>query len=167
LDAEAADRQAYLIGDAETITWADLYRPIAHALGYNLASICVSMQNSHISPSERLRHSVLLRACFARLPNAVRTGLRASYLEWRGSPEGLRQTRTEAVTEERAALHTCRTRLPCEKARRQLGYVPIVDFEEACRRTLAWMVFAGYPIVGSYVKGGSATSKDLKGEDLG
>jgi hypothetical protein len=27
-----------------------------------------------------------------------------------------------------------------------LNYQPIVSFSEACRRTVAWMAYAGYPV---------------------
>src|SRR6185503_8214586 len=33
LHAPGVDGQAFLVGDEETVTWADLYRPIARALG--------------------------------------------------------------------------------------------------------------------------------------
>ena len=36
LDATGADGRAFLIGDEETVTWADLYRPIAKALGFEI-----------------------------------------------------------------------------------------------------------------------------------
>src|SRR5689334_13753668 len=34
-----ADRQTFLLGDQECVTWADLYHPIAKALGYDLAHL--------------------------------------------------------------------------------------------------------------------------------
>ena len=33
------DREIFLLGDQECVTWADLYRPIAKALGYELADL--------------------------------------------------------------------------------------------------------------------------------
>ena len=48
---------------------------------------------------------------------------------------------------ERALLHRCRVKLPWDKARERLGYVPIVSFAEGCRRSVAWLEFADYPVV--------------------
>ena len=50
------------------------------------------------------------------------------------------------VSQEKADLHLCAVRLPMDKARSELGYAPIVDFETACRHALAWLAFAGYPV---------------------
>jgi hypothetical protein len=47
-------------------------------------------------------------------------------------------------------LHRCQYKLPHDKAARMLGYAPVVSFEEACRRTIGWLAFAGYPVVGPY-----------------
>jgi hypothetical protein len=53
------------------------------------------------------------------------------------------------VTEERALLHRCRYKLPWHKAETILGYAPEVSFAEGCRRSVAWLAFAGYPVVGA------------------
>lgn len=45
-------------------------------------------------------------------------------------------------------LHLCRVRLPMEKACRDLGREPTVNFGTACRRCLAGPAFAGYPVEG-------------------
>jgi hypothetical protein len=44
-------------------------------------------------------------------------------------------------------LQTCSYRFPTAKARRMLGFAPPVAFDEACRRTVAWLGFAGAPVV--------------------
>jgi hypothetical protein len=46
-----------------------------------------------------------------------------------------------------ALLYQCQYKLPFEKAEKMLGYKPIVSFQEGCRRSVAWMEFAGYPVV--------------------
>ena len=49
-------------------------------------------------------------------------------------------------TLETSILQTCGYRFPTTKARRMLGFEPPVAFDEACRRTVAWLGFAGYPL---------------------
>jgi len=43
-------------------------------------------------------------------------------------------------------LYRCRYKLPIDKAARLLAYEPRIPFELACRRTVAWLAFAGYPV---------------------
>jgi nucleoside-diphosphate-sugar epimerase len=43
-------------------------------------------------------------------------------------------------------LQTCDYRFPTTKARRVLGFEPPITFDEACRRTVAWLGFAGYSV---------------------
>jgi nucleoside-diphosphate-sugar epimerase len=47
---------------------------------------------------------------------------------------------------ELALLHSCQVRLPTDKAERLLGFSPPISFEEGCRRSVAWLAFAGYPV---------------------
>ena len=63
-----------------------------------------------------------------------------------------RESRPPAASEpaqefsrELALLHSCRVRLPHTKAEARLGYRPIVTFEEACRRSVAWLRLRGLP----------------------
>jgi nucleoside-diphosphate-sugar epimerase len=144
---EAAGR-TYLIGDREKISWADLCRPIAEALGFDLAAISVSAPSS-FAPSwkQRLTEGEVYRRLVRSLPRPVRSGLKAGYAEWRKAGRNGRAPMAPKikVSEERALLHRCRTKLPSTKAERELGYQPVVSFEEACRRSVAWLTFAGYP----------------------
>jgi len=48
-----------------------------------------------------------------------------------------------------ALLQRCRWKLPSTKAARVLGYRPSVAFDEACRRSIGWLEFAGYPVHGA------------------
>jgi nucleoside-diphosphate-sugar epimerase len=45
-----------------------------------------------------------------------------------------------------ALLHKCSYKLPDKKARKILGYQPVVSFAEASRRTVGWLKFAGFPV---------------------
>jgi 2-alkyl-3-oxoalkanoate reductase len=144
---EAAGR-TYLIGDREEISWADLCRPIAEALGFDLAAITVSAPSS-FAPSwkQRLEDSEVYRRLVRKLPRPVRSGLKAGYTEWRkaGRSQGASVAPKIKISQERVLLHQCRTKLASTKAERELGYQAVVSFEEACRRSVAWLNFAGYP----------------------
>jgi 2-alkyl-3-oxoalkanoate reductase len=147
-----ADGQAYFVGDAETVTWSDLLRPVAEALGYDLASIVVAAPPS-VQPQLPSRERLLraLRRLASHFPRPLYRGLQAAYSEWRKSGTqkgGCAEARAcnISVTTERVLLHCCETKLSFAKAHRELGYSPIVSFEEGCRRSVSWLAFAGYPV---------------------
>jgi nucleoside-diphosphate-sugar epimerase len=159
----AADGQAYIIGDAEIVTWADLCRPVAEALGYDLSSIsCPAPADLSESWHIRLKLLPALRNIATHLPRPIYMGIKAAHAEW-----NLRRVtnatpvdsgdRPVIVTHERALLHCCRTKLPFAKAERELGYSPIVSFAEGCRRSIGWLEFAGYPVRN---KNGASCSDD-------
>jgi hypothetical protein len=54
-----------------------------------------------------------------------------------------------AATLEMTLLYQCQYKLPDAKARQMLGYQPVVSFSEAIRRSIGWLAFAGYPVIGS------------------
>jgi nucleoside-diphosphate-sugar epimerase len=144
METPTADGNAYIVGDAEIVTWADLCRPIAEALKRDLEDVFVGAPVRSVR--DRICDSELYRSSVARLPGRVRRALRAALSELRRSdPAGVTK-RGPVVTAERVALHTCQVRLPIDRARREIGYDPIVPFQEACRRAVAWLAFAGYPV---------------------
>jgi nucleoside-diphosphate-sugar epimerase len=82
------------------------------------------------------------------LPERVRRAISAAIgpsRPRRRSPWDIRAGGGPEVTLETSLLHTCSYKLPHGKATRLLGYEPVVGFHEGCRRTIAWMSFAGYP----------------------
>ena len=157
-----ADRQAFLLGDSEVVTWADFYRPVAEALGFSLQDVTqVAYAPSIAGPGERLRALLAAgpsRALRSTLPRRLRRALRAGLhvlLESPRQPQSAwslpepEQPPRPVATLEMALLHRCRYKLPYTKAARLLGYDPVVSFAEGCRRTIAWLAFAGYPVVTS------------------
>ena len=93
----------------------------------------------------------VLRRFASHFPSPVYRGLQAAYAEWRKpriEKSGCAEARTHniAVTAERVLLHCCETKLSFAKAHRELGYSPIVSFEEGCQRSVSWLAFAGYPV---------------------
>ena len=148
IEAPNADGRAYLIGDAERVTWEDLWKPIAEALGFDLSEIIVPGPTI-FSPrrGHRLRKSRVARRLLEALPKRFRCILKASYAEWRRQAAEVQNSSRFDVTEELALLHRCRTKLLSTKAERELHYRPIVSFEEACVRSSRWLTFAGYATV--------------------
>ena len=155
MTAPAADGEAFLLGDRERVTWADLYRPIATALGFDLASIPdAAVPTRDPSLRERLQHargSKIVRSLSSMLPKQVRRALGAATSSlpdpaFRSSPWALPSPPKPVATLEMELLSRCRYKFPFDKAARLLGYEPRVSFELACRRTVAWLAFAGYPV---------------------
>lgn len=142
LQARDADRQALLIGDREQITWLDLYRPIADALGIDVLDIPTPPASAAVDgtrPFDRLRSSSVRRF----VPSPVRAGLRAAYVAARDQRVA---SSGPSVSLEQALLHTCSHKLPWDAARSVLGYQPETSFAEGCRLSVAWLDFAGYPV---------------------
>jgi 2-alkyl-3-oxoalkanoate reductase len=145
------DREIFLVGDEESVTWRDLYRPIAEAFGRDL-----DLVPSVAAPKDRagakelylapLLSSELGRAVVPYVPALLKDTLRRCVRlarATRGRPApgaGAGPRHGPCVTAEMAALHRCRWKLPHDKAKRMLGYAPPVPFAEGCRRSVGWLL---------------------------
>ena len=151
LRSTRAAGRAYLLGDRETITWRQFYQPIVNALGIDISQVpTVKYQNEAFDLIQQLgtlRDSRIIRGFSSKLPYRLREGLGAFVSAV--TSERLRGTRPIAPTLEVALLHTCSIKLPCDRARDDLGYEPQIAFKEACRRSTGWLAFAGYPVIPS------------------
>jgi nucleoside-diphosphate-sugar epimerase len=161
----AADGQAFLVGDKEQITWSDFYRPIAEAFGFELSQI-PRITYAKIPPNSTFKdqiETVLASkpslAFLSLFPNQWRLAARAALETLFQPPLASPWTFTTAqkeflprpvATPEMALLQQCQYKLPDTKARKILGYKPIILFDEACRRSIGWLAFAGYPIILRY-----------------
>lgn len=152
----AVDRQVFLVGDQEEVTWADLYRPIAEALGFDLAQVPEATMISENSETwlqrfDTLRTSKPAQLFLSLFPMKLRQAAFMTLATFKESPPPSPWTlpgpQLPIATQERVLLYQCQYKLPCHKARATLGYQPIVSFAEGCRRTVAWLAFAGYPVV--------------------
>jgi nucleoside-diphosphate-sugar epimerase len=162
-DAALVDGQALLLGDAETVTWRDLYEPIATFLGYDLARVS---RVPPVSAAEWRKRQTgvpgLRRRLRGLLPDRVRRAISAAIgpsRPRRRSPWDIPAGSGLEVTLETSLLHTCSYKLPHRKATRLLGYEPLVGFQEGCRRTIAWMSFAGYPAADECANGAAWRSE--------
>jgi nucleoside-diphosphate-sugar epimerase len=146
--------EAFLLGDDEQVTWSDLYRPVAEALGFDLND--VPRVPAIVSPKRKnhlrsLRSSSPVRAVLSVFPPRLRQAVSAGVSSLRRpvyyhSPWELPSRPTPQATLEMSLLYSCCYKLPHNKAKRLLRYEPLVSFNEGCRRTVGWMGFAGYPL---------------------
>jgi nucleoside-diphosphate-sugar epimerase len=158
--AHAADGQAFLLGDAETVRWADLYRPVAGALGLHLADVPTAVyrpgRTRMLERIELLQQHKVLGPALARIPKRVR---RIAYAALVAPPQDSQQLSpwthpdwsggvpsAPQATLEMDLLGRCGYKLPHARAQALLGYEPIVGFDEGMRRTLGWLRFAGFPV---------------------
>ena len=144
LEREEAADEAFLVADDDPSPGGMLYEPVCRALGHSWTrspTSCPARRDgrrpSACSSSRRIRP----RAVLDRVPRAVRNPIRR--LAVLPLPSLRRPAKADARDVDPADL---RLQVPDHKARRMLGFEPPVAFDEACRRTVAWLGFAGYPL---------------------
>ena len=155
LTANNADREAFLVGDLETVTWAAIYKRIAEALGLRFEEIHrVSRPAFSKDIKTRVDHFRSMEASQSVLsifPGKMKRAVKAALTAWQEppapSPWALPEEPLPVATMEMADLHQCPCKLPHEKAKRILGYDPIVSFEEGFNRSVEWLRFAGFPVL--------------------
>lgn len=156
-----ADKEVFLVGDQEQITWFDLYLPIANSLGFELEKIpsaqYIPKKSLPIDQIENILASKPSLAFLSLFPDKWRQAARAaltslSQLE-PPSPWQLptvQSSSLESTTSlEIALLHQCQYKLPQNKALDLLGYEPVISLSEAWQRSVGWLKFAGYPVSNS------------------
>lgn len=165
MTTSGVDGEAFIVGDNEEITWAEFYRPIAEALGFELSQVPHVTYTPPV-PTQKERLKALLATPPSRLflslfpykfRYAIKVGLSTLLARPRqySSPWAFPKLQPQlppqpVATLEMALLHQCQYKLPDTKARKMLGYQPIVSFPEACCRSIGWLAFAGYPVIESY-----------------
>ncbi len=143
-----ATGQVYLVGDAEAVTWAHIYRRTCDSLGFKWESIHQIPIPVFPGPTwrNRLDGARVSRAgqkVIAMFPWRLKQV--AKRILWRAEPDHARSPwelpPVPQPSPDRAMtlLQQCGYRLPQDKARRMLGYEPPVPFEEGLDRTLAWV----------------------------
>jgi len=153
LTAPAADKEAFLVGDAETVTWAELYRAIAEAFEVNFSEVAQisssSLPKTVRNSIDAIRGMAVTQAVLPMVPPRLKRVAKATITAWpqpvRLNPWALPGKSAPAATEEMAELHGCTYKLPYAKAIRLLGYTPLVSFQEGLTRSIGWLRFAGYP----------------------
>ena len=151
LEREEAAGETFLVADDGAVSWRMLYEPVCRALGCSWDSVAdLAPRVPRLMPAERLlglKDDPTARVVLDRVPRTLRDPVRRLAVRRLGeeSPQG---TSRRAPLED-SILQTCGYRFPTAKARRLLGFEPPVSFDEASRRTVGWLGFAGYPVAAS------------------
>ena len=156
LTAPQAAGEAFLVGDTERVTWRDFYQTLADALGVSMETVRSIEPPVFRRPlKERVGAWTALPATqkvLPLIPGKLKRLTKLLLANWQEPPaENVWTLPAEApacaVTEEMTLLQQCRWRLPLQKAQTVLGYAPPVSFAEGMRRSIAWLDFAGYPVL--------------------
>lgn len=151
LDAQA-DGEAFIIVDAETVTWRCLYETVAQQLfgrGPDPAIADPILVDPGPTLVDRLRRSPAWHAIKPYFPHPVSSLMRRGSRALLAAAEAARAAwdderapsagRTRiSVPRDLALLHACGYKLPYSKARDVLDYEPVVTVEEGLRRTIEW-----------------------------
>ncbi|HLP08135.1 MAG TPA: NAD(P)H-binding protein [Opitutaceae bacterium] len=149
----AAAGETFLVGDTETVTWAEFLLPIAAHLGHDRAAFHPVPPPRIIPERENRLAALTTSPAYARLgslvPARAKRLVKALAAAWpspapRRDSWTLRNPRSAPrLTAELALLQQCRWKLPHAKAERILGYRPPVAFRDGLARSLGWLDFAG------------------------
>ncbi len=148
-DDEAAG--PFLVGDQETVTWADFYRHAADQLHLPWADI---HQVAHLPAfrrtwSERRRHLVaqpLAQRLLPLVPDWIKRGTKAMLANGTAVPAvdawAIPAPPRPKITQEMALLQQCAWKFPQARAELRLNYRPAVAFADGMERSFAWWRFA-------------------------
>ena len=141
--------QPYFVGDAEEVSWYDLYQTTASVMGMGMETVHLLpippapvRKLSDVLGEFRARPST--QRLIAAVPRKIKgfgkgalAGLRPQSLPnpWQlpSSPPSLSPSR------EMVLLQQCRHRFSQNRAAQSIGYKPVVSFREGLRRTMAWI----------------------------
>ena len=143
---------AYLLGDAETVTWREFLLPIAQHLGGDETAFADLPVPALVPEREDRLAALTLTPAYRRvgefIPGRVKRVVKGVVRGWSDSvvPDDGWTLRTSRplprLTLEMALLQQCTWKLPHTRAARRLGYAPRVAFAEGLRRSLAWLDFS-------------------------
>ena len=152
------DGEVFLIGDSETVTWAEVHRWVAAALPDCAPPRIIN--NPSIVPAGRtwlgrLRGTAIWKTVPVAAKDRGREALNLLKAAGMGIAEVRRQRTNKwmlpedgiaAAPLETAMLHRCRYKFPFAKAQRLLKYEPVVSVEEGLIRSIRALTLAGYVI---------------------
>ena len=156
LKVPQAAGEVFLVGDAELVTWRSFYQCIADALGVSMETVRSIAPPSFPRPFKERVGAVtslpVTQKILPLIPGKLKRLGKVVLANWQEAPAAnawrLPSPTACATTEELSLLQQCAWRLPMQKARSVLGYQPGVSFDEAMRRSLAWLKFTGCPVPG-------------------
>jgi len=138
----------FYVGDDEALTWREFVQPLVEGIGYSMDEVATVSKAGPPSPRMQDRMRALRRIGLARgvvrsVPRRIRDAALAGLMRYAGgappSEFVLARDGAPAADFETSELHTCRTRLPMDKARSVLGYAPAVSVHEGLRRSAEFM----------------------------
>ena len=149
-------RGAFFVCDDHPVSWRQFFTPFAEAVGKRIQDVPTVPRVAQ--PSSRPDYLSALRSSRAA-PLAKRILGQRTFTFLRGGRTALlvppepsafipRHTESAAPTFEVSELQTCMEPISDARTREQLDYQPRVTIAEGTRRTIAWLEFAGYPVVG-------------------
>lgn len=156
LEATQGAGEAYLVGDNETITWSTFYEQAAHYLDISMAGVhrlnqLPTFEKSFRAKVEKTVAQGWVQSLLPAVPFQLKRATKTLIASWNPPPSGdawaLPSSPGPHITEEMALLQQNHWRFPHDKAATTLGYRAAVSFEEAMRRSFAWLRFATHVAV--------------------
>lgn len=155
LEADGAAGEAFLVGDAETVRWRDLYLGIAGALGFPEQAFAEAKpqwpKRTMSSALADLKSSHAVQAILPLFPAGLKRSVKAALLAARApvesSPWELPEGRpAPEASSELTELFHCENKLSYSKAEQLLNYAPPVTFSQGVELSIEWLELAGYPV---------------------
>ncbi|WP_216595499.1 NAD(P)-dependent oxidoreductase [Myxosarcina sp. GI1] len=149
-----ADKQAFFVGDKETVTWLEFYRPFAEALGIEPLKVSNVDVPEFSIPSwkQKLKTNIwnleltqkLLSLISDKLKQTIKKRILKKSLFLNFNPQTQSSKPQTVVTKEMALLQQSQYKLPWKKAEKILGYKPTVSFQNGCRHSIDWLILNNY-----------------------
>jgi 2-alkyl-3-oxoalkanoate reductase len=149
LSNPAADGEAFFVGDRESVSWYDFYRPFAAAFGVDLDRLPPAIAtpatqlNWRQQRLETMRNSELVQKILSLVSDEFKQQFKGSGGQHQSEPNDLTPpvpaTAVSNISEMMAILQRSPYRLPYAKATQLLGYEPIVSVWDGCDRSIEWL----------------------------
>ena len=151
LGARSGTGGAYLVGDAETVTWRQFYSALAVEMSLPPSAVTnvnrpADFPVTWAERAKRIAAHSAVQLALPWVPYTLKRGARkligALSVPPIADSWAIPRDPDPVITREMAELQSCSWKLPSNRARDTLGYVPTVPFVEAVRRSVAWWRFA-------------------------
>lgn len=159
---QAANGEAFFVGEDEAVNWLEFYQPFAEAFGVDSSTIArleVPQFSSSLKQrlSQQVWDSVAVQSLLAKISEDQKEQLKkklSGVLPKKKKKPKTAPSPTEtsqpqpppSVSREMAALQAGSYKLPLAKAKRVLGYTPLVTLPEACNQCIEWLRKEGYRV---------------------
>ena len=151
LNATGGAGEAYLVGDTETVTWANFYHLVADSIGTPRDRIHLLTQLPEFKKTfrDKVEGAVAqpwMQSLLPAVPFKLKRATKTVLASWNppAPPDAwaLPSAPRPHITQEVAMLQQNRWRIPHTKAAQTIDYAPPVSFAEGMQRSLAWLRFA-------------------------